>query len=77
MIHQNPVLIFVDLNYLSIKIWIRRVSECALAEKLGSELAKFGPKEQVQMAKTRESISEGIADFNWLNRNFQIINYNI
>ena len=53
------------------------MSEFALAEKLGSELSKFGPKRQIQIAKTCEVKSEGIADSNLLNRDLQIINYNI
>ena len=43
--------------------------ECALAERLESESEKYGPKGQDQMAKTLESISEGIANSKWLKRN--------
>ena len=42
-----------------------------------TEIAKFGPKGQDQMAKTHESIYEGITNSKWLNRGPQIINYNI
>ena len=53
------------------------MGECALAEKLESELEKSGPKRQDQVAETLESISEGIVNSNLLKRDWQIINYNI
>ena len=45
--------------------------------KLESELVKYGPKGQDQMAKTLESRSKRVANSNWLKRDSQIINYNI
>ena len=56
---------------------MRWVGECALVERLDPELSKFEPKGEGQMAKTRESICKGIANYNSLNRSSQIINYNI
>ena len=47
---------------------MRWVGESALVERLESELSKFEPKGEGQMAKTRESICEGISNYNGLNR---------
>ena len=49
----------------------------SMDERLESELAKAWPKGQDKMAKIRESISKGIANSNWLNKDLQITNYNI
>ena len=48
-----------------------------VAERLESELAKSEPKGQSQMAKTRESKSEGIENHNGRNKGLQKINYDI
>ena len=53
------------------------MGECVLAERQESELEKYGPKGQNQMAKTLECISKGIANCNGLNRGSQIFNYDI
>ena len=50
------------------------MGEYALAERLESKLAKYGPKRQDQMTKTLESIFKRITNCNWLNRDSQIIN---
>ena len=50
--------------------------ECALAERLESELTKYGSKGQDQMAKSLESLTKGIANSKLLKRDWQIINYN-
>ena len=52
-------------------------SECALAERLESELTKFEPKGQDWTAKTCERLSEAKENSNWLNLNSKVINYNI
>ena len=48
-----------------------------MAERLELEMSKSGSKEQDLIANTCEVKSEGITNSNWLNRDFQIINYNI
>ena len=45
--------------------------------KTGVRIGKIWPKGQDQMAKTFENISKEIANWNGLNRDPQIINYNI
>ena len=51
--------------------------ECALAERLQSESTKSGPVGQNQITKTREDIYQEITKRIGLNRDSQIINYNI
>ena len=43
---------------------MRWVGESALVERQESELSKSEPKGEDQMAKTRESICKGIANYN-------------
>ena len=47
------------------------------AESLGSELAKSGPIGRSNDGKTHKNKCEGIENYNRLNRDLQIINYDI
>ena len=75
MICQNPVLIFVDLNYLSINNLSNLSWRTWVNWKTGVRISKiWGLKGKDQMSKTSESKSEGIANSNWQNRDTYIIN---
>ena len=85
--HLAPIICLKSFNFIKIKIILlssnfkqiigaRWEGKCAwLKDRV--RIGKIWAKGTGQMAKTRESISEGITNSNWLNRDSQITNYNI